>query len=200
MSRSFVDSNLYGNDLKSKVNASSKEADVLRACRVIIWDEASMIDKRLLLIASDLLCDLCRDQHNTKSTVPFAGKVVLIGGDFRQVLPVIPNSCNPAHIIHATIKRSPLYAHFEHLSITQNMRASGADQEFITWLMNVGNGSENERYHQQRTDDIVIPSRYLLTIPDEMMIVTKISNIPTSFVISFDMSLVTPSFQATHCR
>jgi hypothetical protein len=24
-------------------------------------DEASMIDKRLLLIVSDLLCDLCRD-------------------------------------------------------------------------------------------------------------------------------------------
>jgi hypothetical protein len=113
-----------------------------------------------------------------------------MGGDFRQVLPVVLNAWHPAHIIHTAIKRSPLYAHFEHLSLTQNMRASEADQEFITLLMNVCNGSANERLNQQRTQNIVIPSRYLLTIPDEMMIVTKISNIPTSFVISFDMSLV----------
>jgi hypothetical protein len=66
--------------------------------------------------------------------------------------------------------------------------------------MNVGNGSVNERLNQQRTDDIVIPSRYLLTIPDDMMILTKISNIPKSFVILFDMSSVTPSSQAIHCR
>jgi len=51
----------------------------------------------------------------------FGGKVVVFGGDFRQILPVIPRGTR-SNIVHATINASYLWNHYQVLTLTKNMR------------------------------------------------------------------------------
>ena len=52
---------------------------------------------------------------------PFGGMVVIFGGDFRQILPVIPNGTKE-NIINVTINNSYLWQYFRILTLTENMR------------------------------------------------------------------------------
>ena len=52
----------------------------LRECNVIDWDEASMIPKKALEIVDKTLRDCCNIEN-----LPFAGKLMILGGDFRQI-------------------------------------------------------------------------------------------------------------------
>lgn len=68
------------NDNKSSsMNRRSKEANELKNADVIIWDEISMVSKH----AFDAVDALLRDIMQTDK--PFGGKMVVVGGDFRQV-------------------------------------------------------------------------------------------------------------------
>ncbi|UYV75360.1 hypothetical protein LAZ67_12003630 [Cordylochernes scorpioides] len=69
----------------------------------------------------------------------FGGKVVVLGGDFRQVLPVVPRASR-AEIVAACIKQSKLWPLFVILRLTQNMRAGIDAQSFSQWLLKVGDG------------------------------------------------------------
>jgi ATP-dependent DNA helicase PIF1 len=87
-----------------------------------------------------------------RANVPFGGKVVVMGGDFRQVLPVVPRGTRPA-IVNACIKRSPLWQHVHVLPLTINMRVQRllalggtdaeamAQQQFATDLLSIGEGT-----------------------------------------------------------
>lgn len=46
---------------------------------------------------------------------PFGGKTVMLSGDFRQILPVIPKG-SIGQIIDSCINQSPLWKYFEHLT------------------------------------------------------------------------------------
>jgi hypothetical protein len=59
-------------------------AALIKESSLIIWDEASMARKENVESLDALLRDLCNPH------LPFGGKVVVFGGDFRQVLPVVP--------------------------------------------------------------------------------------------------------------
>ncbi|KAL6580753.1 hypothetical protein OROMI_006676 [Orobanche minor] len=52
---------------------------------------------------------------------PFGGKIIVFGGDFRQILPVIPKGTRQ-DIVHATISSSPIWRHCKVLRLTKNMR------------------------------------------------------------------------------
>ncbi|GBM99909.1 hypothetical protein AVEN_169222-1 [Araneus ventricosus] len=70
--------------LVSSIRSTSPEADKLRQEFLIITDEITMLTKDGLRCINSLLRDL---MNNDK---PFGGKVIIIGGDFRQTLPVVP--------------------------------------------------------------------------------------------------------------
>ncbi|XP_020243523.1 uncharacterized protein LOC109821777 [Asparagus officinalis] len=70
----------------------------------------------------------------------FGGKVVVFGGDFRQVLPVVPRGTR-AETINASLMKSYLWEKMEKLSLTINMRVR-TDQVFGEFLLRVGNGEE----------------------------------------------------------
>uniref|UniRef100_A0A8R1E559 ATP-dependent DNA helicase n=3 Tax=Caenorhabditis japonica TaxID=281687 RepID=A0A8R1E559_CAEJA len=73
-----------GNDSKtSNHSKGSDEAKKLKEVDVILWDECSMISKTALETADFVLREL------TDSRSAFGGKRNLLGGDFRQILPVI---------------------------------------------------------------------------------------------------------------
>ncbi|GBN30867.1 hypothetical protein AVEN_47678-1 [Araneus ventricosus] len=68
------------------MRSTSPKADKLRQAVLNIIDEITMLTKEGLRCIDSLLRDL---MNNDK---PFGGKVIIIGGDFRQTLPVIPRA------------------------------------------------------------------------------------------------------------
>ncbi|GJQ89676.1 putative PIF1 DNA helicase/replication protein A1-like protein [Tanacetum coccineum] len=117
---------------------------------------------------SRTLKDICRSDRSTASKQVFGGKVVLFGGDFRQILPVIPNSSRQ-DVVHATINSSYLWEHCTVLKLTVNMRlGSGATdcerkeiQDFADWILDIGNGNIGGKNDGESTvefpDNMLIP-------------------------------------------
>ena len=103
-------------DSSSNIEMQSKEADYLRSVDVFIWDEAPMAPRYALEIMNRLLQELM--QNN----LPFGGKIILIGGDFRQLLPVLKGGTRP-ETVNLSIKFSSLCKEFKVFSLTQNMQA-----------------------------------------------------------------------------
>ncbi|GBN34653.1 hypothetical protein AVEN_239484-1 [Araneus ventricosus] len=68
----------------SSMRSTSPEADELRQAVLNIIDEITMLTKDGVRCINPLLRDL---MNNDK---PFGGKVIIIGGEFRQTLPVVP--------------------------------------------------------------------------------------------------------------
>ncbi|KAI5429260.1 hypothetical protein KIW84_034037 [Lathyrus oleraceus] len=58
-------------------------ANLIRVVAAIIWDEAPMTNKFFLEALDRSLQDIC------SNNAPFGGKVLIMGGDFRQVLPFV---------------------------------------------------------------------------------------------------------------
>ncbi len=86
-----------------------------------------------------LLRDLCRDDK------PFGGKILLLGGDFRQILPVLPHA-EPAEVVANTILHHYTMRDgtFQKFSLTENMRLSRDARDSAThrdWLLRLGEGS-----------------------------------------------------------
>ncbi|XP_022152307.1 ATP-dependent DNA helicase PIF1-like [Momordica charantia] len=90
------------------------------------------------------------------STEPFGGKIVVFGGDFRQVLPVVPRATRQQTINESLVK-SYLWKQMEKLQLTKNMRAH-SDSQFAEYLLKIGNGTEPsvEDDYICLTDDITI--------------------------------------------
>ncbi|GBN53294.1 hypothetical protein AVEN_107381-1 [Araneus ventricosus] len=102
----------------------------LRQEVLIIIDEITMLAKDDLRCIDSLLRDL---MNNDK---PFGGKVIIIGGDFRQTLPIVPRGTR-ADVIESCIKSSPLWSKFTQLSLTGNIRCAGQTEHNIC-LLNIG--------------------------------------------------------------
>ena len=83
----------------SSIRAQEERAAVLRRAAVIIWDEASMVPAA----AQDCVDRLLRDIMGT--SVPFGGKLLLIGGDVRQLLPVMPKATEPEIVSNTILRR-----------------------------------------------------------------------------------------------
>ena len=79
--------------------------------------------------------------------VPFGGKVLVLCGDFRQTLPVIP-CASRAGIVAKCLNQHPLWRHFEVMYLTKNMRVNAnSDPKLVAWsewLQSVGDGVEGE--------------------------------------------------------
>jgi hypothetical protein len=70
------------------------------------------------------------------------GALILLCGDFRQTLPVIPKS-TPADEIHAHLKHSFRWRHVRNMTLTQNMRVHLRDESahiFSNKLLEIGEG------------------------------------------------------------
>ncbi|KAG7578528.1 Nucleic acid-binding OB-fold [Arabidopsis thaliana x Arabidopsis arenosa] len=99
---------------------------------------------------------------------PFGGKVIVFGGDFRQVLPVI-NGAGREEIVFAALNSSYIWEHCKVLELTKNMRllANISEhekrniEEFSKWILDVGDGKI-----AQPNDGIAqidIPEEFLIT-------------------------------------
>lgn len=66
------------------IKKNSSYAKNLKDTQVIIWDEISMANLHAFEAVNTFLQDLCDTEEI------FGGKVVILSGDFRQILPVVP--------------------------------------------------------------------------------------------------------------
>jgi len=73
------------------VGADDAKADLLRKASLIIWDEAPTSNRLNFEAVDRMLRDIMRKEDPMRADLPFGGKVMLVGGDFRQCLPIIPS-------------------------------------------------------------------------------------------------------------
>ena len=73
-------------DSSFNIAVQSKEGQFLWQTDVFIWDEAPMVPRYALEIMDRTLKDIMSND------LLFGGKIVILGGDFRQLLPILPRS------------------------------------------------------------------------------------------------------------
>uniref|UniRef100_A0A5S6Q4I8 ATP-dependent DNA helicase n=1 Tax=Trichuris muris TaxID=70415 RepID=A0A5S6Q4I8_TRIMR len=129
--------NVKNNCEDSHIKRLTRASRELEALHVIIWDEASMIPKAALQTVNSLLRDV------TQSSALFGGKTVILGGDFRQVLPIVRRGSREAQV-DACIKRSDLWNYFTSLHLFSNMRIATGDADWIEFLLRAGDGTAND--------------------------------------------------------
>lgn len=137
------------------ISAQTALAELLRRCHAIFWDEAAMGNKYHLEALDKTLRDFM------DSNVPFGGKTIVLGGDFRQTLPIV-RFASRAQILQVALTNSPLWAEFKSFKFEENMRIEGAREQlqrtggvevdaaqtldrlehFAKWLLRLGDGAE----------------------------------------------------------
>jgi hypothetical protein len=119
------------------ISKGTGEAKVLQECELIVWDECTMSHKRALEALDRTLQDL---RGNGKI---MGGVVLLLAGDFRQTLPVIPKG-TMADELKACLKASYLWRHVHKLGLKTNMRVhlqgDVAAGQFAQQLLSLGDG------------------------------------------------------------
>ncbi|XP_061355352.1 uncharacterized protein LOC133299871, partial [Gastrolobium bilobum] len=110
---------------------------IMKIQRLIIWDEAPMVHRFCFEALDRTLRDVLRISDTSCVDMPFGGKVVVLGGDFRKILPVIPHGSRQ-DIVHATINSSHLWSHCHLLTLTKNMRGTSSveDDEITPEILN----------------------------------------------------------------
>ncbi|KAL7583175.1 hypothetical protein Lser_V15G43646 [Lactuca serriola] len=82
-----------------RINPKSDLASLVRKTSLIIWDEAPMVHKHAFEALDRTLKDILKCVNPRNSNIPFGGKVIVFGGDFRQILPVVPGGSRQ-NIVH----------------------------------------------------------------------------------------------------
>jgi len=148
------------------IEQGSEAAELLKVADLIIWDEAPMAHKFCFEALDRTLNDIMK--HHKKSNSIFGGKVVVFGGDFRQILPVIPRGTR-SDIVNATINASYLWEHCQVMTLTKNMRllqtgletsTTSEIQQFSDWIVKLGDGLLCEP--NDGVVDIEIPPQFLI--------------------------------------
>ena len=110
----------------------SPTAQLIRETSVIIWDETTMQHRRCFEAVDRSLRDVMQVAQ------PFGGIPVLFGGDFAQILPVVPKGGRSATVA-ACLQRSSLWSNIRVLRLTENMRMRGdqSNREYAEWILSV---------------------------------------------------------------
>lgn len=119
------------------ITKNSNKGMLLQKCKLLVWDECTMSHKHAIEALNRSLKDI------RSCSKIMGGMVVLLAGDFRQTLPVIPRG-TPADEINACLKASHLWNNVTKLSLTTNMRVhifNDVDAGIhASELLKIGNG------------------------------------------------------------
>ncbi|XP_019163486.1 PREDICTED: uncharacterized protein LOC109159830 [Ipomoea nil] len=154
-------------DFTCNISQGSDLCELIIKCKLIIWDEAPMTHKYCFETLDKTMRDILRFTVPGSDQKTFGGKTVVLGGDFRQILPVITKATRPM-IVGATINSSYLWRNCKVLRLTKNLRlqslASNEDRQtvdwFSRWIADIGDGIT--RFVNNGLFDIDIPPRFML--------------------------------------
>ncbi|KAK9072462.1 hypothetical protein SSX86_008896 [Deinandra increscens subsp. villosa] len=131
-----------------RIQPESDVAHLLRKTNLIIWDKAPKVHKHAFEALDRTMKDILSSTSERNCQLPFGGKVVVFGGDFRQILPVVQGGTQH-DIVKASLSSSHLWRKCEVLRLTKNMRLTVGNQnsdieatrEFAQWLLDLGEGN-----------------------------------------------------------
>ncbi|RCN51900.1 hypothetical protein ANCCAN_01988 [Ancylostoma caninum] len=129
--------NMADGNRSSLMKRQQKEAQELMSTDIIIWDEISMAPRCALEAVDTLFRDIMQDER------PFGGKLFIIGGDFRQVLPIVEHG-QREDFVEACVSRSFLWPLFKMHRLEANMRSRVAGRDWHRFLLDIGNGQAND--------------------------------------------------------
>jgi hypothetical protein len=131
-------------ELTCNITQQMKVIELVRKVNLIIWDEASMMHHRIFETVDRTLRDLMQLDDAQATEKIFGGKTVVLGGDFRQIVPVVPKG-GREDIVSASLLRSHLWQRVTILRFHINMRVmatnSKEQRKFAKWVLNVGDNS-----------------------------------------------------------
>ncbi|XP_074352254.1 uncharacterized protein LOC141691410 [Apium graveolens] len=152
------------------IGHDSDIASLIKHTNLIIWDEAPMQHRFSFECLDRSLRDIMKAVDKTRYNMPFGGIIVVIGGDFRQILPVIPHGSR-GDVVSSTITRSYLWPKAKILFLNRNMRLNQGNSEeeilalkkFAEWVLQIGNGQVKapiDSFEHYKNDEVLIPSDF----------------------------------------
>lgn len=154
------------------IKKNTQLSQLLIETSLIIWDEAPMSDRNCFESLDKSLKDLLNNHID-----PFGGKSILLGGDFRQTLPV-KRKAHKSQILSSSLPRSYIWKYFKTYHLTENMRLNGNEihsnnrvevENFSKWLLEIGDGvlGTPDIEDPINTKGITIPSQFLIPYNDK---------------------------------
>ncbi|CAN1326876.1 ATP-dependent DNA helicase PIF1 [Linum perenne] len=186
-------------------------ARLIRRATLIVWDEAPMVHRLSFEAVDRTICDIMDTPFEGPSYKPFGGKTVLLGGDFRQTLPIVPNAGRETNL-NASLTRSYLWNHCTLLELKTNMRVNASNVNlmpvssglnFPEWVLAVGDGKIPPVLDQNNSvvDLIEIPKQFLLA-PSPTPIADIVARVYPNFTENYQSvayirtrAIVTPTNQ-----
>jgi hypothetical protein len=156
-------------DIKQGTNLAA----LLNNTSLITWDEAPMANRNCFEALDKSLRDILRCTNENSDKMPFGGMTIVLSGDFRLILPVVPKG-RREHIVNTSIKLSYLWGHFTVYKLKQNMCLSCISvdieekrqlQDFAKWIFDIGDGkttSDEGEELVQIPDDILLEKEKIL--------------------------------------
>ena len=86
--RAFRVPNILTRKTAPRFEGQKADAQKLREAKVVIIDEISMLNRDVLDFIDRTLRDLTPNNDPNRN-LPFSGKTVVLGGDWKQLLPVV---------------------------------------------------------------------------------------------------------------
>ncbi|XP_071739626.1 uncharacterized protein [Rutidosis leptorrhynchoides] len=123
-------------------------ASLIQEVRLITWDEAPMTQRFAFEALDKTLRDILGAKDDANRSKLFGGIPVLLGGDFRQILLVIPKG-KRQEIVHACINISDLWQFCQLHTLSRIMRVNEytvdghldmRKHEFNKWVLDIGEG------------------------------------------------------------
>jgi hypothetical protein len=177
-------------------------AALIQKTSLIIWDEAPVNHKYCFEALDRTLRDILSDMTPTSKEKQFGGITVVLGGDFRQTLPVLQNATKQ-QILKACVVNSYLWTKCTVLQLTENMRlkspslSQDAREElrfFAEWLLRVGNGTE------PFMDIPNEPSNTFIQIPQTLLLHESHRNLDGLISFVYDLGCQPPNITSYLCE
>ncbi|KAL6662326.1 hypothetical protein ACP70R_000185 [Stipagrostis hirtigluma subsp. patula] len=162
------------------VKRGSMLAELIIKTSLVIWDEALMTHRKCFETLDRTFRDLMSVENPGASELVFGGKVIVLGGDLRQTLPVIEGGTR-AEIVNASITNSPLWSYARVLSLNINMRMCSPSldpalqselADFSRWVLDLGDGKLPTHKVEGDDDDVWID------IPSDLLVYADGEKIP----------------------
>ena len=146
-----------------------------------------MANAHALMTVNRLLQDIIGND------ILFGGKIIVLGGDFRQVLPVVPHTSRQT-ITQNCIKFSPLWPYFKVFRLFKNMRARSEELEFSNFLLKIGDGDYPSVSDEQPNGSSVIdlPSEIIAKEDIAIEIFSKVLHHQMTLLIFLSLQSLLP--------
>ncbi|KAK9050800.1 hypothetical protein SSX86_030230 [Deinandra increscens subsp. villosa] len=161
-------------DTCCSIDVGSDLANLINLAELIIWDEAPLQHRHVFEAVDRTFRDICRGNVFDAENRVFGGKLMVLGGDFRQILPVTPNAPRTV-IVKSVLNRSAaIWGACRIFSLTSNMRLHDPNlstseatemRHFNNWVLSLGAGrlpaislaGESDATWIRIPDDLLIP-------------------------------------------